>query len=65
MAESSQEQVIAFRQHLREYSRGKQRESRGAFCCACSVNFGFMRQTAGIRLRRFSDQNRERKEAVK
>ena len=27
--------------------------SRGAFCCACSVNFSLIRETAGMRLRRF------------
>ena len=25
---------------------------RGAFCCACPVNFSLMRETAGMQLRR-------------
>ena len=27
--------------------------SRGAFCCAFPVNFGLIRETAGMRLRQF------------
>ena len=33
--------------------------SRGAICCACSVNFSLMRETAGMRLRRFPTQQKE------
>ena len=35
--------------------------SRGAFCCACSVNFNLIRETAGMRLRRFPAQESRKK----
>ena len=38
--------------------------SRGAFCCACSVNFSLIRETAGMCLRSLL-KNQKRKEAEK
>ena len=33
----------------------------GAFCCACFINFSLIRETAGIRLRRFPAQGSRKK----
>ena len=35
--------------------------SRGAFCCACSVNFSLIRETAGMHLRRFAARESRKK----
>ena len=35
--------------------------SRGAFCCTCSVNFGLMRETAGVRLQQFPARESRKK----
>ena len=43
----------------------RQPSSRGAFCCVCSVNFSLMRETAGMRLRRFSAQESRKKRSRK
>ena len=46
-------------------AEGKQRESRGAFSCACSVNFSLIPETAGLRLRRFSARESQKKRSSK
>ena len=39
--------------------------NRGAFCCACSVNFSLMLETAGMRLRQFSAQESRKERSRK
>ena len=39
--------------------------SRGAFCCACPVNFSLIRETAGMRLRRFPFRESRKKRSSK
>ena len=46
-------------------AEGKQRESRGAFCCACSVNFSLIRKPLVCACVGFPLENRKRKGAVK
>ena len=40
-------------------------ESRGEFCCACSVNFSLIRETAAMRPRRFPTRESRRKRSSK
>ena len=40
-------------------------ESRGAFCCACSVNFSLIRETAAMRPRRFPTRESRKKRSSK
>ena len=39
--------------------------SRGAFCCACFINFSLIRETAGMRLRQFPARELRKKRSSK